>query len=52
VRRGLKRQGFHNIVRIRDRGDRYVARAENHRHRSVRVVVNAYNGRVIRVARR
>lgn len=53
VRRVLRSRGFERIRKIdyRSRREAYVAFAENRRGRDVRVVVDAFNGRVIDVDR-
>lgn len=53
VRHIVRRNGFHHISRpdYRPRRNVYVVRAENHRGRDVRIVVNARNGRIIDVDR-
>lgn len=53
VRRILRRSGYQDIHRpnYQPRRNAYVVRAENRRGRDVRVVVSAFNGRILDVDR-
>ncbi|GGF04694.1 hypothetical protein H1W37_11840 [Stappia taiwanensis] len=47
IARRLNRKGYYGIRRIRPRGDVYVVRARGWRGKPVRLVVDAYSGRVL-----
>lgn len=48
IRRSLRHQGFHRIRIIDARGPVYVVKARGWRGRKVRLVVDAFNGQIIR----
>ena len=45
--RKLHRRGFTNIWRVRSRGDVYIVRANGRRGAPLRLVVDAYSGKII-----
>ncbi|SDU36002.1 hypothetical protein [Stappia sp. ES.058] len=45
--RKLHRRGFRNVSRVRARGDIYIVRANGRRGAPLRLVVDAYSGKVV-----
>lgn len=52
IRNRIQRQNFHDIGRLKLRDGYYRVNAENWRGQDVRLIVDAYNGRVVDVDRR
>lgn len=52
IRHRIARQHFHDIGRLKLRNGYYRVNAENWRGQDVRLIVDAYNGRIVEVQRR